>query len=718
MSDPTCFKFTVNSNIDRNDVRTWLQTFGPTYQVFVAPYAPDVVNVKYKEASSAMNAKRALQVDRRVASIEPMDNWPFHKRSAESSSSEQKSKSSSKSSDPVSQDSTMREDLLDGCVKCRKIDAGFMCGICFASYCSQKCRDDDFAKHRKICKAPLIIKHRPHPSLYSDGEPKAKSQQQEKEQKVKKVNQPSPKPNTEQFEQKSEAKAAGHVAVSNGPKKNPATEKRVPQKNIENEPQVKQQPQQEQLKKVKQALEELQNKPQTPILPEKTSNRAAVPENTKKTVQQEQQQKREQNQVPDPTQASNASPQQPSNASPQQPSSTLLKRMQKKAATTKRTIAYDPFPPVGSKVAISSVSNKLLHIHEVYGGNDDPFLSFITRCMKHADEIDELLQQPPQEGDIVFAPFDDCFYRAVVTKVEGNDGTVVFPDFGNLVTLPWRQMKEIRDASVKYANCLTHAVALREGAPFSTAVEHFLNELVEAHQFELTLVEDGPTSGVKTVELRHVESQYLLGAKVRSMTTPAVKTIKLEATDPATYKPVYESEFDEASLRSDIQQHEEQELVIVEASEFATSHQVGAILAKSEAAFANMMRECQEYGQLDRNEYLGEPEHNYGCLVNYEGAWIRAVKLTADCENQFFLIDLGLFSQLDKSCPKRRYPPGLTRKLFCSEYHIENTDFLTKEMIGSSNLTDDLRGMKVKAKVYFDEESELFRMKIISIIKR
>ncbi|XP_058128414.1 staphylococcal nuclease domain-containing protein 1-like [Anopheles coustani] len=151
--------------------------------------------------------------------------------------------------------------------------------------------------------------------------------------------------------------------------------------------------------------------------------------------------------------------------------------------------------------------------------------------MKHAVEIDEELQQSLQEGDIVFAPFDGYFYRAVVTKVEGWNGTVVFPDFGNLVTLPWRQMKEILGA-----------------------VEHFLNELVEAHQFELTLVEDGPTSGVKTVELRHVESQYLLGAKVRSMTNPmAVKTIKLEATDPATYKPVYESEFDEASFRSDIQ---------------------------------------------------------------------------------------------------------------------------------------------------------------------
>ncbi|XP_058128669.1 uncharacterized protein LOC131271276 [Anopheles coustani] len=122
-----------------------------------------------------------------------------------------------------------------------------------------------------------------------------------------------------------------------------------------------------------------------------------------------------------------------------------------------------------------------------------------------------------------------------------------------------------------------------------------------------------------------------------------------------------------------------------------------------------MMRECQEYGQLDRNEYLGEPEHNYGCLVNYEGVWIRAVKLTADCENQFFLIDLGLFSQLDKSWPKRRYPPGLTRKLSCSEYHIENTEFLTNETIASSNLIDALRGTKVKAKVYCDEESELLQ---------
>ncbi|XP_058127707.1 uncharacterized protein LOC131269375 [Anopheles coustani] len=375
MSDPTCFKFTTTNNsftLDNGkDARSLLQTFGPTYQVFVAPYAPDVVNVKYKKAR------------------------------------------------------------------------------------------------------PLLIKHRPHPSLYSDG--------------------------------------AANVAVSNGPKKNPTTEKRVPQKNIENEPQVKQQPQQEQLQKTKQDLKELQNKPQAPNPPEKKSNRAAVPENTKKAVHQQLQQ-REQNQGPNPTKASNASP--------QQPSSTLLKRIQKKAATTKRTIAFDPFPPVGSKVAISSVSKKWLHIHEVYGGNDDPFLSYITRCMKHADEIDEELLQPPQEGDIVFAPFDGYFYRAVVTKVEGYNGTVVFPDFGNLVTLPWRQMKEIRDASVKYANCLTHAVVLREGAPFTKAVKHFLNELVEAHQFELMLVEDGPTSGVKTVELRHVESQYLLGAKVRSMTTP------------------------------------------------------------------------------------------------------------------------------------------------------------------------------------------------------
>ncbi|KFB42099.1 AGAP012952-PA-like protein [Anopheles sinensis] len=446
--------------------------------------------------------------------------------------------------------------------------------------------------------------------------------------------------------------------------------------------------------------------------PEQTPNRAGVPEDSKKAVQQQQQpqhqqQKREQNQGPNPTQAA-------SNASPQQPSSMLLKRMQKKAATAKRAIAYDPFPPVGTKVAISSVSNKLLYIHEV----NDAFLSLVTRCIKHADEIDETLQQPPHESDIVFAPFDDCYYRAVVTKVEGNNSTVMFPDFGNVLTLPWSEMKEIRDVSVKYANCLTHAVALREGAPFSAAVEQFLNELVEAHQFELTLVEDGPTPGVKTVELRHVESQYLLGAKVRSMTTPAVKkAIKLEATDPATYKPVYDTEFDDTSIRSVIQQHEEHELVIVEASELENK-QIAAIFAKSEVAFANMMRECQEYGQLDRNEYFGEPEVNYGCLVNYEGAWVRAIRLTSDCENQFFLLDLGLVCQLDSSCPKRRYPPGLTRKLFCSEFVVENIEFLKKEMKGTSNLTDSLRGLKLKAKVFFDEETEAYRIKIISIIKR
>ncbi|KFB42098.1 AGAP003302-PA-like protein [Anopheles sinensis] len=153
MSDPTCFKFTVlSSNIDRIEIRNWLQTFGATHQVFVAAHAPDIVNVKYKEASSAMNARRALSDDPRVVSIEPMDNWPFHKRRAESTMSEQKSKSSTKSSEPRD-NNTSRNDLVDQCLKCRKIDTEYMCGVCFGSYCSQQCREDDFAKHRKICMA-------------------------------------------------------------------------------------------------------------------------------------------------------------------------------------------------------------------------------------------------------------------------------------------------------------------------------------------------------------------------------------------------------------------------------------------------------------------------------------------------------------------------------------------------------------------------------------
>uniref|UniRef100_A0AAG5CRU7 MYND-type domain-containing protein n=1 Tax=Anopheles atroparvus TaxID=41427 RepID=A0AAG5CRU7_ANOAO len=401
----------------------------------------------------------------------------------------------------------------------------------------------------------------------------------------------------------------------------------------------------------------------------------------------------------------------------------LQKRMQA-LATAKRTIAYNAFPAVGSTVAISVVSEKTLHIHETSDDVvNDPFMSFIKRCILHASEIKQQLQHPPAVGEIVFAPFDDNYYRAIVKKCEGDSAVVMFPDFGNSQPIHWKLLKEIRDANVKYGTCMTHAVSLFAEGPFSPAVQNFLSDLIEEQPFEVTRVEANATAGVRKVELRHLRSKYILSAKIRELTAndPAArakqteaaeqKRIKLVATDPATYKPVYSTEFKDSCIPND--GFKEEELIIVEASQFPNNQAVSVILALKQRPFAMVLKECEEYGRLDSNEYRGEPEPNYACLVRYDNTWSRAMKV--ENADQYYLLDFGIIRGLDTIDAVRRFPPALSRELFCVEYMVDNPEMLTKLLKESDYSTDTLRGRFVKAKLCVDRETELFHMKIVSI---
>uniref|UniRef100_A0A182K0S1 MYND-type domain-containing protein n=1 Tax=Anopheles christyi TaxID=43041 RepID=A0A182K0S1_9DIPT len=387
-----------------------------------------------------------------------------------------------------------------------------------------------------------------------------------------------------------------------------------------------------------------------------------------------------------------------------------------------KLLQHGHFPEPGRNVKIAYVANDRLFIYDCGPGpNDTPnvFHSLIVRSLQCAIGIKDFLSTPPTIEDMVFAPFEDDFYRAVVKSLQDGIADVFFPDFGNSLKIEWKKLKDIPDPTIKYAKTVTHPVWIDNVKSFTPRMREFLVTLVDLHEFVLTTVIDMPNTHIKMVEMRNSREQYVLSEKLLAMQEPVASSniqkklasqlrppnnvSKLVVTNPTTYKPVNITEMVEANIA----EGKGVELMITHALHAFDENKLSVIAKSDYTVFEKMMKDCQMYGQIDPNPYKSQEQEI--CLVKVKDIWHRAtpVELKDDEAVQFYLFDLPAFSDVEHNAPIRRYPPGLTRNLYAAECIVENPEFLLQAANGDESNKDMLPGMAIRADVHHLNDEEI-----------
>uniref|UniRef100_A0A182QNM5 MYND-type domain-containing protein n=1 Tax=Anopheles farauti TaxID=69004 RepID=A0A182QNM5_9DIPT len=387
-----------------------------------------------------------------------------------------------------------------------------------------------------------------------------------------------------------------------------------------------------------------------------------------------------------------------------------------------------PFPEPGKTVKIAHVTDDKMYIYETGPGpNGEPnqFLTLIKKCIEHSYEVKSHLTVAPKVDDIVFAPFEGEYYRAVVTSIEGESVDVFYPDFGNTQVVAWKQLKEINDPRIKYAKIMTHPVWIDNISTFTPGIKRFIEALISSAEFVLTTVIEMPKTMIRMVEMRHAQEQYVLSDKLLALRSASsaskkamapkspTKMTKLVVTNPITYKPVT---VDELTPTDDIHGRGV-EMVILNASSAITNNLLLVVMKSQYAQYEAMTKECQLYGQIDPNPY--EPKENEICLINTKGTWHRAIVVGDDNGKnmQFYLVDISELVHVAGAAQVRRYPPGLTRKLYQTECILENCDTLLEAANGKQGNLANLCGKVFKGDLFkTDESSETMHVTIKSFM--
>ncbi|XP_058169544.1 uncharacterized protein LOC131284697 [Anopheles ziemanni] len=210
----------------------------------------------------------------------------------------------------------------------------------------------------------------------------------------------------------------------------------------------------------------------------------------------------------------------------------------KQTAAKKRFLRPSAFPNPGEKVTISHVEDSTIYIYGVghgLNGSPSPYIEYMKCMMKAARETKEHLSKPPELGDIVFAPLESVYYRAVVKSIDGANVKVIFPEFGNSATVDWKMFKVINDLNIKYARCMTYEVSIENVPQFTKLMYEFLKKLIDTEEFEISKVFNLPNTHIKMVDLLHRFENYVLSKKLLSLLkneTNEKDTVK-EGTKPA-----------------------------------------------------------------------------------------------------------------------------------------------------------------------------------------
>ncbi|XP_050081663.1 uncharacterized protein LOC126568972 [Anopheles aquasalis] len=522
-------------------------------------------------------------------------------------------------------------------------------------------------------------------------------------------------------------------------------QKKQPEKNqLKQEPQKH--PEQNQMKqKPHKQPEQNQFKQEQKKQPEKNQLKKESQKHPEQNqMKQEPHKQPEQNQMEQEQQQQKSQQKQPQQASPTEQQQ-LLNKLPLRALVAKakedskrRVLRQGSFPPVGSEVKIAHVAENTMFIFESGSDSNGPssqYLKVVERCFVGGEGAKKYLIQAPVAGDIVYAPFEEVYYRAEVNGVEGDTATVFFTDFGNTETLEWKNFKEIEDPEIKYADRLIHEVQIEHLPTFTDFVRMKLQAL-EGEAFELTKITDIPNSKAKKVELRHSKELYFLSEMIRKLSkdndelekkqtaSPGEKIDTAEQTvappDPKSYVPVSISELSEVC----IPYGDDIKLMIIDAAEVydAESHRLAVIDIARNDAFAMVLAEVCKYGEADSNVYSPEELHHL-CLVQWDGIWSRAVPLAIGSKEEtsipYCLLDLGIIKTVE-SKHVRRFPYALSRKLYVADCIVQNPETLCKLATAGVQNTELLTGKIVKVNVIpkknNSDENEIQEIRIISVI--
>uniref|UniRef100_A0A182PIY6 MYND-type domain-containing protein n=1 Tax=Anopheles epiroticus TaxID=199890 RepID=A0A182PIY6_9DIPT len=690
------------------DVRTEAKQLGFLYQLFIDSKKPQEVFIRYKSTKEAIRAREVLAKNENVLRVESMDEWNIRpKKKPENQQPETNGAASIEATNTTTEPKTatkrnaaaasknnmplpipmqmqmqlpipmpMGPGMATVCAACRNNGASFQCFVCGIFYCGEQCQRADWPAHIMQCMPRL----------------------------VRATNAFVPN-----IPQMIAPMGAFHGMHEEPGRWNNSMENVQQRQSVHrNEP-------------VAGSSKQSAKGQNTGALP-KVPPACNVPTNVLKSMAV----KRHQEQAVPSTSSETGTPnaQPPNEAKPAKDGSKLIKRMQQKTAP-KRTIQYATFPLEGENVKISYVADSHLYVYRAgleENGQSNRYIEFVKRSIECARKVTEFIRSPPKVEDVLFAPFDGDYYRAIVRSVEGAQVSVFFPDFGNTQTVEWNELKIIPDKDIQYGTCYTHAVTIEGVAAFSPMVRQFLTELQEQDEFELTKVNDG-TDG-KTVDMRHVRELYQMSDKVQEVAQmeklvqgAAALAVKEDAApkvavpDPSSYIPVTADDI----ISHEMPMDQEVQLMIVEASELLDSNQLTVILKSDSIAFAKMLNECEQYGAADPNPYQPESE-SVVFLVHFEGIWCRALVAGMEEEMQYYLLDLGILRTLPGKPDCRRYPAGLTRQMFTSECIVENPEMLRVE--GSKeDINVALRGKLLQATAHqrTEEESEATYIKIHSM---
>ncbi|XP_053671914.1 uncharacterized protein LOC128722106 [Anopheles nili] len=390
------------------------------------------------------------------------------------------------------------------------------------------------------------------------------------------------------------------------------------------------------------------------------------------------------------------------------------------------------FPDPGSKVKISHVAHDKMFIYHVERGpNGEPnqFETLIKRCIEKSRQVKSHFTVQPKVNDIVFAPFEDEFYRAIVKEIKGNKALIFYPDFGNSETMEWSMLKEIPDPNIKYANTFTHPVWIDNISEFTAPIREFLQTLIDEQEFILTTVIDVPKTSIKMVDMRHVQEKYILSTKL--LTIPGNKTedrkpivscpplakkiqtaTKFVVPNPETYKRVGVEELKEL----EINEGKGMELIIVNASQAFEENLLTVVHKSHLSQYETLLRDCQHYGKIDKNPY--EPDNDEACLIQLCEFWHRAIYIEPSdiTGGQFYLLDDATCTNMETVSSIRRYPPAMSRKLFVLEGVLENAQNLLKSIDGNKQNVNMLPGKTLKADLHLSKDDELGETTHITVL--
>ncbi|XP_035891128.1 uncharacterized protein LOC118502701 [Anopheles stephensi] len=704
--DGTFFKVIIRD--DKWDVRTEAKRFGMLYQLFIDHKKPKEVFIKYKSARDAEKAKRSLAMNENVSRVEEMEKWDIKPKKVPEKKLPDMNGSGSGLSDRNAQHRAPANSsaagigggliepiplmlgMFNACTSCRKGGASFQCFVCGAFYCGEPCQRADWPGHIVQCLPRLVRIHNgyvPNEAHSMPFAPPSMMQTHGTNNNHTKQNVLNKQP---EWQQNRPAKE-----VEKSPSKPTTEPKQNRDRALDNVTPVCSVPtnvlKNLALKRHQEASTSKQNIAAATAKPETSTSKIEAITVTKENV------------------------------------SKLTKRAQQKATgPAKRTIQYSTFPPAGECVKISYVADNVLFVYrsgQEANGQPNRYLDLIKRSVECARGVQQFLADAPKPCDVVFAPFDGDHYRAVVKAVDGPMASVFYPDFGNTQTVEWNQMKEIPDREIQYSTCYTHPVMIEGVADFSPLVKQHLEELLEMEDFELVKVDN--EKPITTVEMRHVQELYLLSETLKELAkketekesgaaAPSAKATdneKQPSLDPPTsYVPVTGEDFTE----HDLPLGEDVQLLVVEASDLNVSNQLSVVLKSDSLEFAKMMNECDQCGNKDPHPYQPTGE-NEVFLVHFDGCWCRALLAGVGEEALYYLLDLGIIRALEEKPNCRRYPAGLTRKIFVSECIVDNLEALGE--LAKEENNDSLRGKTLIAKVYqnTDDDGETMHVTIHSI---